>query len=107
MKQLSLPDYNQVLNHPTAVNWADLRSDELYMVLSIVVDNIDVGNWEQSLKVFEAAKAAHKDDVVHSIILGLRKRIEKAFTDVGENLPSDFQAKIGRVAVRIVSDLVK
>lgn len=107
LKQLSLPDYNQVLTHPTAVNWADLRSDELYMVLSIVVDNITTENWEQSLKVFEAAKAAHKDDVVHSIILGLRKQIENVFVQAGEPVPDDFKAKIARVAFHIVGDLVK
>lgn len=107
LKSLSIPSYESVMSNPNGVPWKSLRSDELYMVLSIVVDNVSLTNQEQTYNVFKAAKTAKKDDVVSTLIAPLHQNVKKQYEKAGMELPKEVKLESTRLALFILGDLHK
>ncbi len=107
LKKLNLPAYEDVMSNPAGVPWKSLRADELYMVLSIVIDNASVDNKDESIAVFKAAKAAKKDDVVSTLIVALHKAIVSSYEKSNIPTPADLRLVMSRLALLILGDLHK
>lgn len=85
LSQLQIPSYEDVISDPTSVAWASLRADELYMVLSIVIDNVNMGNLDDTFTVFRAAQVSRKPDVVSSLIIPFKKQAFVVYRQAGES----------------------
>lgn len=107
LKSLSIPSYESVMANPQSVPWKSLRSDELYMVLSIVLDNVSLDNQERTYEVFRAAKAAKKDDVVSTLIAPLHQNIKKQYENAAREVPKEVKLESTRLALHILGDLHK
>lgn len=106
MKKLILPRYEAVMADPTSINWASFRGDILHMTLATVVQNVTVDNFNSSVKVFEAAKAAKKDDIVAGLILSFKRKIAEEYETAG--LETKKLAPVfARLGVKIIGELHK
>lgn len=106
MRKLVLPRYENVMADPTSINWASFRGDILHMTLATVVQNVTVDNFNASVKVFEAAKAAKKDDIVAGLILAFKRKIAEEYENAG--LETKKLAPVfARLGVKIIGELHK
>lgn len=106
MKKLILPRYETVMADPTGINWASFRGDILHMTLATVVNNVTIDNFNDSVKVFEAAKAAKKDDIVAGLILSFKRKIAEQYETAG--LETKKLAPVfARLGVKIIGELHK
>lgn len=106
MKALSLPRYETVMEDPKSINWPSLRGDVLHMTLSTVVQNVTVENFEASKAVFEAAKAARKDDIVAGLILAFKRKIAEEYVKSGLDT-RPLARTFARLSVLILGELHK
>lgn len=106
MRELTLPRYEAVMADPTKINWASLRGDALHMTLATVVQNVTVDNFQASVKVFETAKSAKKDDIVAGLILSFKRKIAEAYEAQGLDTKK-LAPVFARLAVKIMGDLHK
>lgn len=106
MRKLVLPRYETVMADPNSINWASFRGDILHMTLATVVNNVTVDNFNASVKVFEAAKAAKKDDIVAGLILSFKRKIAEEYERAG--LETKKLAPVfARLGVKIIGELHK
>jgi hypothetical protein len=106
MSKLSLPRYEAVMAEPEKINWASLRGDVLHMTLATVVQNVTVDNFNASVRVFEAAKKANKDDIVAGLILSFKRKAAEAYEEAGLDTKK-LAAVFARLAVKIMGELHK
>lgn len=104
MNQLAIPQYDDVMENPDAVPWGSLRGDELYVVLSTVIDNVSYDNFQRSLKVFRSAKNAQKNDVLASLLLPFKSHAMEAFSSNNTD-PVAAREQVGELAVELLGTL--
>lgn len=106
MRKLILPRYENVMADPTGINWASFRGDILHMTLATVVQNVTIDNFNASVKVFEAAKEAKKDDIVAGLILSFKRKIAEEYEKAGMDTKK-LAPVFARLGVKIIGDLHK
>lgn len=106
MRKLILPRYENVMADPTGINWASFRGDILHMTLATVVNNVTLDNFNDSVKVFEAAKEAKKDDIVAGLILSFKRKIAEEYEKAGMDTKK-LAPVFARLGVKIIGDLHK
>lgn len=106
MSKLTLPRYEAVMAKPQDINWASLRGDVLHMTLATVVQNVTTDNFDASVKVFEAAKSAKKDDIVAGLILSFKRKIAEEYEKEGKDVKK-LAPIFARLAVAIIGQLHK
>lgn len=106
MKKLTLPRYEDVMAFPEKIGWASLRGDVLHMTLATVVQNVTVDNFPASVKVFEAAKAAKKDDIIAGLIMTFKRQIAEKYEAEGMDTKK-LAPVFARLAVKILGELHK
>jgi hypothetical protein len=106
MNKLTLPRYESVMAEPEKINWASLRGDVLHMTLATVIQNVTVDNFDASVKVFEAAKKAKKDDIVAGLILSFKRKIAEEYEREGLDTKK-LAPVIARLGVKILGELHK
>jgi hypothetical protein len=70
-----VPDYNDIINDPYSIGWNMFGADALYVIMSLVVDYVTDENFEDTIKVFEAALGSRKPDVIASLIVPLKNAL--------------------------------
>lgn len=64
-RNLKLPNYKEIIASPERFKWENFSVDQVYAILSIVVDNINDKNVPASINVFEvAADKGVREDIV-------------------------------------------
>jgi len=101
-----IPAYESVMANPEAVDWGDLRADQLFLMMSTIVDNVTADNFEQSYRVFQVSKKAKADDVVNSVFIAFKKASFKAYTEAGVD-PAPLRTRFVELAKLILGDLAK
>jgi hypothetical protein len=101
-----IPAYESVMANPEAVAWNDLRADQLFLMMSTVVDNVTADNFEQSYRVFRASKKARADDVVNSLLIAFKKASFNAYTEAGFD-PAPLRSRFVELAKLILGNLAR
>jgi hypothetical protein len=110
LKTLKLPEYSLVISQPETLNWKGFKADEVWMILNMVLDNVNKDNLEKTAKVFEIAnEKGGRTDICASLALPLIEKANKIFAETGQsdkkillNLFKTYAAQVSRSVFRLL-----
>lgn len=83
-KNLKLPPYSEVIANPDKFKWDGFKTDEVWMILNTVLENLNKDNVKATANVFEVANVkGGKGDVCASLALPLIEAVNVIFAEQG------------------------
>jgi hypothetical protein len=83
---LKLPAYELVIAEPEKLAWNKFKTDEVYMILSSVLDRVKADNVPESAKVFEVANTiGNRTDVCAALAIPLIERCNEIMAETGKD----------------------